>query len=101
MGLVLAASYSDQTRQQIEDHLSIIRSRRMSAAMEYQVGLEAKAQQNAAKVQKKLETAYAALQRRLEASEKTETALAEALQKCETLRQEYDLIVDLGSAGAV
>lgn len=95
MGLVLAPSFDDQTRQQIEDYLSIIRSRRMSAALEYSQGQALKLQHETEKLQAKVNRAYEALGKKLAAAEKAEEALQQALAKCEILRGELGLLADL------
>lgn len=95
MPLILAPSYDDQTRAQIEDYLSIIRMRRMSAAVEYQIGISAKIQNETDKLQKRIQAAYATLQKRVEVCAKAETALADQLAKCEMLRGELSLVLAL------
>jgi uncharacterized protein YecT (DUF1311 family) len=95
MGLILTPSFDDQTRQQIEDYLSIVRSRRMSAALEYHQGQAIKLQHETEKVQGKFNRAYETLARRLAAAEKAEEALNDALSKCEMLRGELGLLADL------
>ena len=95
MGLILAPSYDDQTRQQIEDHLSLIRTRRMAAAIEFHAGQHAKLQHESAKIQTRFTRAYELLGKKLVALEKAEQALSDQLAKCEMLRSELGVIDDL------
>lgn len=95
MPLILAPSYDEQTREQIEHFLEGIQARRMTAAVEYHQGKQAKLHHESDKIQAKVEKAYATLLRRIEASDKADAACAEALAKCEALKQELGLVMDM------
>lgn len=95
MALILAPSYSDQTRQQIEAHLSTIRMRRLSAALEYEIGRQSKLAHESDRIAKRVTAAYATLLKRIEVLEKAERNCIDQLAKCEMLRGELGLVTDL------
>lgn len=95
MPLVLAPSYDEQTRQQIEEFISTLQMRRMSAALEYQLGHAAKLERASEKLAKRAVAYYATLLKRIETAEKAADALQDQLQKCEMLRAEINLTNDL------
>lgn len=95
MPLILAPAYSDQTRAQIEAHLATIRTKRLSAALEYELGRQSKIAHESDRVQKRITAAYATLQKRVENLEKAEAACEAQLAKCEQLRSELGLLTDL------
>lgn len=95
MPLILAPAYSDQTRAQIEQHLATIRTKRLSAALEYEIGRQSKLAHESDRVAKRVTAAYATLLKRVENLQKAETACEEQLAKCEMLRGELGLLTDL------
>lgn len=95
MSLILAPSFDEQTREQIELHLGNIRARRMSAAIEYNEGVQAKLHHESDKVQARHARAYEMLKKKLDTLAKSLDAAEDQLAKCESLRQELGLIHDL------
>lgn len=95
MPLVLAPSYDDHTRAQIEEHLASVRARRMVAAMEFHAGRTAKLTHESDKLQAKVAKQYERLGKALDKLEAAEQAVMELLDKVEQTKQEYGLVIDM------
>lgn len=95
MPLVLAPSYDDHTREQIENHLSAVRARRMVAAIEHHKGVTEKLTHESDKIQARIAREYEMLGKELGKLEAAELKVEERLVKLEALRQEYGLTVDM------
>jgi len=94
MPLILAPSFDDHTREQVEAHLEQVRIRRIAGAMEYQQSKLLRLEKDNNMVTNKLIRNYEqmgkALMRLDRELEKIETYLA----ACQMLRTEADLNVD-------
>lgn len=95
MPLVLAPSYDDHTREQIENHLEAVRARRMVAAIEYHQGEQMKLTHESDKIQNKIAKQYEMLGKEIARLESAEQKVLDRLTTLETLRQELGLITDL------
>lgn len=95
MPLVLAPSYDDHTREQIEAHLEQVRARRMVAAIDYHNGINEKLTHESDKIQRRIAKEYEMLGKELENLEKYECKVQDRLTKLETMRQELGLTVDM------
>lgn len=101
MPLVLAPSFDDHTRAQIEQHIEAVRARRMVAAIEHYQGVNAKLSHESDKVQKRMARQYEMLGKELAALEKAELKVLGRLETLEALRQEIGLITDMVEANPV
>lgn len=97
MPLVLADSFDDKTRDQIEAHLEAVRSRRMVAALEYHAGIKAKLEHESDKVRQKIARQYEMLGKELIRLESAEQKVFDRLEHLEALKQELGLITDMGN----
>lgn len=95
MSLVLAASYDDHTREEIEAHLVQVRARRMVAAIEYANGVNEKLTHESDKIQRRMAKEYEMLGKELVNLEKIEDKVQERLIKLDTLRQELGLVTEM------
>lgn len=95
MPLELAPSYDDHTREQIENHLSAVRARRMVAAIEYQQGVQEDLRHESDKIQAKMAKQYGYLIKELEKLEIAELKVQDRLTTLEALRQELGLTTDM------
>lgn len=95
MPLILAPTFDTQTRAQIEAHLGVIRTARMSLAVQYHAGEQARLQHEAASVDKKLAKQYELLQKDLIKLEQLDNRCEERLAKCAALLEELGLVIDL------
>lgn len=95
MPLVLAPSYDDHTRQEIESHLVQVRARRMVAAIEYANNVNEKLQHESDKIQRRMSKEYEMLGKELVNLEKCEEKVQDRLTKIESLRQELGLTTDM------
>lgn len=99
MPLVLASSFDEHTREQIEAHVSAVQARRMIAAIEHYQGVQRKLTQESNKVQLKMSRNYEMLGKELERLEKAENAVLARLETLEALRQQVELIDDMMPGG--
>jgi uncharacterized membrane protein YdfJ with MMPL/SSD domain len=95
MPLILAPSYDDHTREQIENHLSAVRARRMVAAIEHHKGITEKLTYESDKIQARIAKQYEMLGKELGRLEELENKVQERLVTIEALRQELGLTVDM------
>lgn len=95
MPLVLAPSFDEQTREQIEAHIAEVQARRMLAAMEYHTGRNAKLSHESDKIQARVAKQYALLGKELDALEKAELKVIDRLAGLEHLKNELGLTMDL------
>jgi hypothetical protein len=95
MTLVLAPSYDDHTREQVEAHLDVVRSNRMVAAIEYHAGRKAKLEHESDKIRLRIEKQYAMLGKEIDGLEKAEEKVLKRLETLEALKQEVGLITDM------
>lgn len=93
--LILAPSFDEHTREQIEQHLDQVRNRRMVAAIQYHSGQTSKLSHESAKVQARRDQKYVMLLKEIgqldNILEKVENRLAEV----EHLDNELGLVNDL------
>lgn len=95
MPLVLAPSFDEHTREQVEAHVAAVQARRMLAAMEYHHGKNAKLTHESDKIRLRVEKQYEMLKREIEALEKAENKVNDRLAGLEHLMNELGLITDL------
>lgn len=95
MPLILAASYDDRTREEIENHLSSVRARRMVASIEYHKGVTEKLSHESDKIQARIARQYEMLGKDIANLEKYEQKMLDRLTTIEALRQELGLTTDL------
>lgn len=95
MPLVLAPSYDEHTREQIEAHVSAVQARRMVAAIDYHNGVKAKLAHESEKIQQRVARQYEMLGKELERLEAAENKVLARLETLEALRQEIGLIEDM------
>lgn len=95
MPLVLAPSFDEHTREQVEAHVAAVQARRMLAAMEYHTGKNAKLTHESDKIRLRVEKQYDMLRREIEALEKAENKVNDRLAGLEHLMNELGLITDL------
>lgn len=95
MPLVLAPSFDDHTREQIEMHVAQVQARRMVAAIEYHTGKDAKLSHESAKLDRRLEHKYMMLGKEIVALEKAENKVLDRLAELEHLKNELGLVNDM------
>lgn len=95
MPLVLAPSYDDHTREQIEAHLEQVRARRMVAAIEYHNGVNTKLSHESEAIQRKMAKEYEMLGKELENLEKYECKVFDRMTKLDSLRQELGMTTEM------
>lgn len=95
MPLILAPSYDDHTREQIENHLSAVRARRMVAAIEHHRGITEKLEHESDKIQARIAKQYEMLGKEINKLEGAELKVVDRLNTIEALRQELGLTVDM------
>lgn len=88
MPLQLMPTYDDTTRQRYEEFLQEVRSRRLSAALEYRAGQELKLDREMDDLQNKLSNEYERLCKNLERMESLDTKVQEQMIKIESYLQE-------------
>ena len=91
MPLILAPSFDEHSREEIEAHLEEVRARRMVAAIEYATGVNAKLEYEALKVQKKMSAQYEMLAKEIAALDKALEKMEKRLLTLITLQQELGL----------
>ena len=94
MPLVLAPSFSSATREEVEDHLELVRDLRLRAALEFHQGKEAKLEREHNHVTQRLATTYGQLEKALIRLDREVIKVEEYLAKCEMLSDEADLVED-------
>lgn len=95
MPLILAPSFDEHTREQIETHLRDVQARRMLAAMEYHAGKNAKLSHESDKIQQRVARQYEMLRKEINALEKAEYKVTDRLAGIEHLKNELGLITDM------
>ncbi|ERR1044071_3906472 len=95
MPLVLAPSFDDHTREQIELHVAEVQVRRLEAAVIYHQGVNAKLNFESDKIQAKIARQYELLNKELVALEKAELKVQDRLATMQHLQNELGLVVDL------
>lgn len=94
MPLILRPSYDDLTRQEIEEHLEGVRSRRMVAAMEFNEGQTAKLEHESEVIQRRIKQQYELLGKDITRADTLDEKIQERLAKIETLRQELGFVTE-------
>ena len=94
MPLVLAPSFDDHTREQVEAHLDQVRIRRLAGALEYQQSKMLRLEKDNNTVTNKLIRNYEQLGKALTRLDKELEKIESYLQSCQMLRTEADLTVD-------
>ena len=92
--LVLVKSIKEMDREEIEAHLSLIRMRRMSAALEYAAGKNLKLGKSADKVKQKLERQYDMLGKEIDRLDVMIDKVEQRMIEIESLKQELGMIVE-------
>lgn len=95
MPLVLAPSYDDHTREQVEDFLAAVRARRMVSAIEHYQGVHLKLTHESDKIQQRMARELEKLGKRIAKLEEAEEKVQESITVLESLRQELGLTVDM------
>lgn len=95
MPLVLAPSFDDHTREQIEQHIREVQARRMVAAIEYHSGKDSKLKGESQKLQNRIDFKYEMLRKELAAFDKAHEKLENRLAELEHLKNELGLVDDL------
>lgn len=94
MPLILAPSFNSSTREEVEEHLEMVRDLRLRAALEFQQGKEAKLEKEMNHADHRLASMYAQLGKALSRLEKEMFKVEDYLNKCEMLSGERDLVKD-------
>lgn len=94
MPLVLAPSFDDHTREQVEQHLEIVRIRRLAAAMEYQQAKQTKLEAEGNSIANKLERNWEQLGKTLARLDRELEKAEEYVAKCTMLKTELGLVQD-------
>jgi hypothetical protein len=92
--LVLQPTIDDLTRQELEDHIEVVRAKRVVAALEYHAGQRAKLEYELEVVQKKVQRAYEQLGKKIERLDRALEVVEEQMRKCEELKTEMGFILD-------
>jgi hypothetical protein len=91
MALVLQPAFSDKTREEIEQHLLVVRARRMAAVVTYYAGVNAKNLHLIIKDRQRIAREYAMLARELVKMDKLDAIVETRLAKLTQLQQELDI----------
>lgn len=94
MPLVLAPSFDDNTRAQVEAHLEQVRLRRIAGVLEYQQGKMLRLEKDGNDVANKLIRNYEQMGKALVRLDKELEKVENYLQLCHQLMSEGDLIHD-------
>lgn len=94
MPLVLAPSFDDHTREEVEAHLDLVRVRRIAAAMEYQQTRLNKLEVEDAALRSKLFRNYQQLGKALERLDKDIERVESYLANCVNVKNELGLVND-------
>lgn len=101
MSLVLAPSFDDHTRAEIEAHIEQVRSRRMLAAITYHEGINAKLSYESDKIQERIKKQYVMLAKELEQFDRAHEKLENRMAGIEHLMNELGLVIDMKETHAV
>jgi len=101
MPLVLAHSFDEHTRAEIEAHLEQVRSRRMLAAVEYHTGINAKLTYESDKIQKRVAQKYEMLLKEIGQLDRIVEKVENRLAEIEHLKNELGLLTDLRTEHAI
>jgi hypothetical protein len=94
MPLVLAPSFDDHTREEVEAHLEQVRLRRIAGAMEYQQSRMLRLERDEGSLANKLARSYDQLGKALLRIDVDIEKVEGYLNACQMLRTELDLTVD-------
>lgn len=95
MPLVLAPSFDDHTREQIEVHIAQVQARRMAAAVEYHTGKDAKLAHESDRIQKRIAQKYDMMQKELLALDKAMEKVENRLAELTHLQNELGLVAEM------
>lgn len=95
MPLVLAPSFDDHTREEIEMHLVAVQARRMEAAVEYHTGKDAKLAHESQKIQNKIAHQYMMLGKEIEQLDRIYEKVNDRLAGLTHLKNELGMVMDL------
>jgi hypothetical protein len=98
MALVLQPTLEHLTTEELEQHIEVVRARRIVAAMEYVAGQELKLETERDKLHRKLKQHYEMLGKELERADRVIFSLEQRVAAIELLRQEAGLIDDYKGA---
>jgi DNA repair photolyase len=91
MPLILQPVFSQKSREEIEQHLLVVRAKRMSAVVVYFAGVNAKNMHLIAKEQQRIAREYEMLKRDIDRMGKLEVAIEARLAKLIQHQQEMDV----------
>jgi hypothetical protein len=91
---VLAPSFDDKTREEVEAHLDQVRTRRLAGAMEYMQSKMLKLEKENGSLTNKLARNYDQLGKALLRIDNDILKVEEYLNNCQMLRTELDMNVD-------
>jgi hypothetical protein len=94
MPLVLAPSFDDHTREEVEAHLELVRTRRLAGAMEYHQSKMLRLEKDNSSLENKLIRNYEQLGKALLRIDNDIVKVEEYLNNCQMLRTELDLNMD-------
>ena len=92
MSLILQPSFDEKSRAEIEAHIEEVRARRLTAAIEYRIGVNAKLDQEADKVKRKMTQHLTMLGKELVRFDKLDALVSKRVNVLTTLYQELGLI---------
>src|SRR3977135_3466857 len=92
MGLILQPKFSDKSRDEIEQHIALVRNRRMAAVVQYHTGVNAKLTHVSAKLQQRIDREYYLLGNEIAKGDKIDEVIEKRLAHLETLLQEAHTI---------
>jgi hypothetical protein len=94
MPLVLAPSFDDHTREEVEAHLEQVRLRRLAGAMEYHQSKMLRLERESGTLSNKLARNYEALGKALLRIDNDIVKVEEYLNNCQMIRTELSLTMD-------
>jgi len=94
MPLVLAPSFDDHTREEVEAHLETVRLRRIAGAMEYQQSRMLRLEREQGSLSNKLARNYDQLGKALLRIDSDIEKVEQYLNACQMIRTELSLTVD-------
>lgn len=101
MPLILAPSFDEHTREQIEQHIDLVRTRRMEAAVTYHTGINAKLSYESDKIQRRVEQKYEMLLKEIGQLDRIIEKVENRLAEIEHFKNELGLLTDLKTEHAV